>query len=220
MHITPHILVTGLLLSLSLSHFRCAPETGEEKEAENVVYKADLKSLNSSVTGREASGTATLTRKGDSLFISVEATGLVPGIMHLQHYHGFEDGKDADCAEMAQDTNNDSIIDLVETQAVSGITLVPFNADPAALEITTQTYPVADSQGTISYRDTVMIGTLQDAMKQKYGIDSLLLDHRIVYIHGVAPDMQLPGSVQSLPNVPAHVTLPVACGKLRRQSGE
>ncbi len=43
-------------------------------------------------------------------------------MMHLQHVHGFKDGSDAVCADSAQDVNNDGIVNLMETQLVSGIT--------------------------------------------------------------------------------------------------
>jgi hypothetical protein len=136
--------------------------------------------------------------------------------MHLQHFHGFTDGRDAVCPDATADVNNDRIIDLVETEAVSGVTLVPFNDNPVNLEIKTDTYPVADAQGQVSYRNTFSLNALQSAMRETYGIADPLLENRVVYIHGIAQDVALPNTVQSLPEVPAHVTLPVACGAIQR----
>lgn len=190
--------------------------TASDSDTTGTVYRAELKSLNDSVSGMKVNGTAAIRIKGDTMFISVMASGLQPGIMHLQHYHGFLDGQDATCANMDQDTNGDGIIDLVETRGVSGITLVPFNENPAELELTAETYPEANEQGVVNYNDTVLISELRSALQEEFGTDSLKLENRVVYIHGVSEETELPESVQSLPDVPAHVTLPVACGKLEK----
>lgn len=47
----------------------------------------------------------------------------------------------------------------------------------------------------------------------RYALD---LDHRVVFIHGVLPITQLPASVASLGPIPAHTTLPIACGRIER----
>ncbi|MBN1604529.1 MAG: hypothetical protein JW915_23170 [Chitinispirillaceae bacterium] len=53
------------------------------------------------------------------------------------------------------------------------------------------------------------------------GLDnSLFLDKkRVVYLHGISDQEQIPLSVKSLEGVPAHITIPVACGKLEKQNG-
>ncbi|MFP4162761.1 MAG: hypothetical protein ACLFQB_03300 [Chitinispirillaceae bacterium] len=194
-----------------------APESDTTAtDTAGIVYRAELGPLNDSVAGMSATGMATIRVKGDTMFINVMASGLEPGMMHLQHYHGYPDGQDASCASMDQDINGDGIVDLVETRDVSGITLVPFNENPAELELTAETYPEASDQGTVTYTDTVLISELRPALQEKFGIDSLQLENRVVYLHGISEDTELPESVQSLPDVPAHVTLPVACGKLEK----
>lgn len=57
---------------------------------------------------------------------------------------------------------------------------------------------------------------LQRAMAEKYDmdLDTVDLGRMVVYVHGVPADTNLPDSVRSLPGVPAHVTLPVACAQL------
>ena len=139
--------------------------------------------------------------------------------MILQHFHGFKDGSDATCAGVEQDANNDGIIDLLETRPVSGVTLVPFHDDPASLKIKTHTYPKADAEGRIMYVKTVSTSALESAMQQKYGISEMEWEKRVIYLHGVPEDTELPESVQSLPDVPAHITLPVSCGPIQRISG-
>ncbi len=181
------------------------------------TYRAEITALNESVTGKMPSGTASLQIKGDSLTINIELSDLPPDMMHLQHYHGFIDGRDATCASMDQDGNNDGVIDLIETKKVSGVTLVPFHDDPVSLEIKTETYPVADNQGKASYEKTLSLTQLEKNLRKKHNITTLLFQNRVVYIHGINPEKSLPETIQSLPEVPAHITLPIACGKLERE---
>ncbi|MCC6560573.1 MAG: hypothetical protein IT478_04385 [Xanthomonadales bacterium] len=42
------------------------------------------------------------------------------------------------------------------------------------------------------------------------------LDRRVVFIHGVPGDTRLPSTVASLGPIPASVTLPIACGVIKR----
>ena len=86
--------------------------------------------------------------------------------MHLQHYHGFIDGKDATCPTAASDANGDGYIDLVETEPTSGTTMLPFHAHPATLEIANDTYPVADKSGAAHYTHTDDVAALDKALKK------------------------------------------------------
>ncbi len=188
----------------------------DSTDTTTTVYRADLHSLNDSITQNSVNGTATIRIKGDTMFINVMAAGLAPDMTHMMHIHGFLDGKDATCASMDQDTNSDGIIDEVEARDASGVTIIPFNGNPAELDIKGDGYPEADQQGIVTYNDTVMLSELRSAMKQKYGTDSLQLENKVIYIHGVPDDTELPESVQSLPDVPASKTLPIACGELEK----
>lgn len=178
------------------------------------VYTANLIPLNSKVTGREARGRLRLTVSGNTLTIRLDAHGLPPGMMHMVHLHGFVSGKAAACPGADADTNHDGIIDLNETEPAAGVTLVPLNGEPAALEIASSTYPVASKAGRISYHQTVSLARLNQEMKAKFHGASLELDKRVVFIHGVPAHTSLPGTVASLPGVPAQATLPIACGKI------
>lgn len=210
--------VAVLSLAVILAGFvACQKEPVKEPAA---VYRAELHPLNESVTGYSPSGTVTLTHDGDSLTISVTASNLPPG-MHLMHYHGFVDGHKATCVTMAQDTNKDSILDDTETMSVSGITLVPFTDDPVSLKINSDTYPVADSSGNLTYEKTVSYDALVNALSAEHGITEPVFENRVVYIHGANVD--LPETVMSLPDVPATVTLPIACGEfvaVKQQTSE
>lgn len=177
-------------------------------------YIVRLQPMNTAVTDTKATGEARLSIDSGKLTITVTAEGLPPGIMHLQHFHGFKTDRVAHCPTHAADTNGDGIVDLIETNATSGTTMVPFTADPASMKIVTDTYPTASDQGTYTYRQTVPLEKLQQAFANAFEGQNLDFDRRVVYIHGVLPDAGLADSVASLGDIPAHVTLPIACGEI------
>lgn len=179
-------------------------------------YIAELMPLNAATLDRTVSGTATFTLDNGELTIAVAADGLAPSIMHMQHYHGFPGGDDATCPMPQADANGDGFIDLIETEPMAGTTMVPLHDDPASLEIARDTYPVADGDGAIRYQQTVSLDKLRQALGDKFGVAEPELEKRVVFLHGVPSDADLPASVRSLPGVPAQMTLPVACGVIER----
>jgi hypothetical protein len=147
------------------------------------------------------------------------AENLPPGMHHLQHYHGFPEGSTATCPTADADTNGDGVIDLIETQATAGRTLVPLHDDPASLEglLASDRFPLASSPaGVIDYREMVSVQALEAALQSEYDINNLSLDQRVVFLHGVSEAANVPDSAQSIADVPASTTLPIACGELTR----
>jgi hypothetical protein len=181
-----------------------------------VTYIAKLHAMNTNVTGSQASGEVRLTVTGNTLTIDINVNGAPPDMIHWQHFHGFKDNRDATCPTAAADTDHDGIIDLIETEPTSGITMVPFDTDPAAMDIAHGIYPKASANGTYHYRETVSLTALQAAFAKGFANQQLDLDRRVVFIHGVPADTKLPASVASLGPIPAQVTLPIACGKIER----
>jgi hypothetical protein len=179
-------------------------------------YIAELMPLNATTLDRTVSGTARFTVDNGELTITISADGLAPRIMHMQHYHGFPGGDDATCPMPQADTNGDGFIDLIETEPMAGTTMVPLHTDPASLEIASDTYPVADGEGAIRYQQIVSVDELRQALDDKFGVPEPELEKRVVFLHGIPSDADLPESVQSLPGVPAQMTLPVACGVIER----
>lgn len=178
------------------------------------VYVAHLTPLNSKVTGSEASGEARFTIDGDRLTITIDVKGVPPDMMHMQHFHGFTDNRQARCATAAADTDGDGIVDLIETEPMSGTTMVPFQGDPVSMQIVTDTYPKASGDGSYHYEKTLSVKALTAAFAKAFKDPSLDLDKRVVYVHGVPPATKLPASVASLGKIPAQVTLPIACGEI------
>jgi hypothetical protein len=181
----------------------------------DAVYVARLQAVNVKASGQPGSGEMQFTIHGDTLTIKVHVQGVPPSIEHWQHFHGFNDGKQAACPAAAADVNGDGYIDIRETEPAAGTTMVPFNADPVGMDIPTHTYPHASATGTYDYEKTVSVAALQKAFGAKFG-EKLDLARRVVQVHGVPETTSLPASVASLGTIPARVTIPLACGVITR----
>ncbi|MFZ6052944.1 hypothetical protein [Halocola ammonii] len=181
-----------------------------------LIYEVPLNGMNEKANGdRTVSGMAKFVVYNGTLDITIQAEGLEPNTMHLQHLHGLEELGIANCPDgLEADKNQDGFVDLIETRESAGITMIPLHDNPSSLTIKTETYPVSDENGKMSYKKTVDLAELGAAYNKKFGKDTLNLNKHIIFLHGVSSDAELPESVQSLPEVPAHVTLPVACGSL------
>ncbi|MCC7251828.1 hypothetical protein [Hyphomicrobium sp.] len=190
--------------------------TAGQGHAADAVFVAKLQPLNASKIGASASGNARLEVADGKLIVSIDLAGLPPG-MHLQHFHGFPSGQDATCPTSEHDGNGDGYIDLIETEPVAGTTMVPFHAHPATLEIPSDSYPVADEHGAAHYEKTEVVADIESALKEKFKAPVLALEKRVIFVHGVESSTALPDSVKSLPGVPAHVTIPIACGKIEAE---
>lgn len=191
-----------------------ADSTAGSAAAGPVTYVAELQPLNASTTGMQTTGEARIVVNGDSVTITTDVKGVAPSMMHLQHLHGFADNRNSVCPTAAADTNRDGVIDIHETEPVVGVTMVPFTSDPVSMQIVTNTYPTADANGAFHYSKTVSLSALDSAFKKTFNDSDLDIAKRVVMIHGVPANMKLKPSVSSLGDIPAQVTIPIACGNL------
>ncbi|GFZ27505.1 hypothetical protein [Lactobacillus corticis] len=179
-------------------------------------YRAEIKPLNADKIGTRAHGTAEFELTATTLKIVVEMFDTPASMQHWEHFHGFPDGREAEVPTMVQDVNGDGFIDLEETFPVSGTTMVPFDDQPDAMNIPNDTYPVSDQAGHYKYEKEVPLANLQAQFEKTFKTSDLALDKRVVYVHGVSPEMPMPASVGGNLNekYTCHTTLPIACGKI------
>lgn len=179
-------------------------------------YEADILPLNDAKIGTKAHGKATFELSEYEMKIKIEMFDTPKNTEHWEHFHGFPDGKDAQVATMAQDANGDGFVDLPETEAVSGTTMVPFDSDPQEMNIPNDHYPVSDVHGHFAYEKVVPLKELERNFQKAFNTTDLDLDKRVVYIHGVPESFELPATVQGeVGSYDAHVTLPIAVGKIK-----
>lgn len=191
----------------------CAAATAQAQ-----TYRAHLTALNSGKIGSAAEGDATLRIVGDHLEVRIKMRGVPANIEHWEHFHGFPDARNATCAAARDDTNRDGFVDLIETEPMSGTTMVPFNDRPEDMQIPTHTYPHASGAGDFEYVKSVPLAQLAATFDRTYKGRHIDLEKRVLYVHGVESNSGLPTSVASLGPVPSHITLPIACGKIEKVS--
>lgn len=164
--------------------------------------------------GEGIAGDVTMMPGDGTVTIRLEAEGVSPG-MHLAHIHGFADAEpqNATCPGPEADTNDDGVVDLIETREMAGVTMIPFTDAPASLTIQSENYPTAGENGSLSYQQAVDVSELRVAVQAEYGTP-LALPQRVVFLHGAPEGAELPDSARSLEGVPAAVTIPIACAEL------
>lgn len=204
----------GTLL-LGKSYFPLLVTVLERMISMATKFLAKINPLNADKIGTSAHGTAEFTIEGDVLDIKIEMFETPANTSHWEHFHGFPDGRDAAVATSAQDVNGDGFVDLPETEAVSGTTMVPFDNAPHEMNIPHDAYPTSDANGHFAYQQHVPLDELRAKFKAVFGTDDLDLDKRVVYIHGVPASLGLPATVAgAVGSYDAHTTLPIAVGKI------
>lgn len=178
-------------------------------------YQGEIRPVNPNLTTDSPSGTVQISTKGDKLIFDVKAKGLPPGMAHMQHIHGYESGLEASCPPEEADQNRDGVIDLIETRKFAGVTMIPLHDNPASMKIAAHTYPVANAKGAYSYNQTVSGEKLEKNFQASYDDARLALEDRVIFIHGIPENRELPESVESLEGVPAVKTVPIACAEIK-----
>lgn len=206
--------LAALAGALALSTAAVGAEAGHARL--RAVYIAHLAPMNVAVVGGKTTGEARFEIRGVDLVIDIKVRGAPPDITHWQHFHGFKDGRAATCPDPSADKNGDGIVDLIETEPASGTTMVPFDDAPAKMDVAHGIYPKASADGSYTYHEVVPLKDLRASFAKAFGTRRIALDKRVVYIHGVPADTRLPTTVASLGPIPAHVTLPIACGRIER----
>lgn len=214
-HCRPLLIATAVTLGAGCVQ----ADTGTEKTKDHIhEYRAVLRAVNPEYVA--GGGRFEIVREGDEVHVAMTVENLTPDMMHQQHLHGSRDGMGASCPPLSRDALDGHPVDLAESRRHSGITLVPLHDDPVSLKIDTDTYPTADDTGGYTYSQTFSWKALQKAVEDKYGLKDLELGDLVMYVHGVPADTDLPAMAESLEGVPAHMTLPVACGEVEEWEPE
>lgn len=208
------IMAMGITIAFLLASI--TPLHAQQAASRTSVYSADLKTVNDTLPGNKAKGRAEIRVTGDEMLITVNAEGLPPKMMIIQHLHGFKDGKKATCATMKEDANKDGIVDVKESEQVTGVELIPLNNKVEKLDMKDKSYPKSSEQGTLQYSKKVSLKKLQDALKKNNDMTNIQLENMVINLHGVAKDTKLPSTVKSVMKLPPAATVPVACGEIKK----
>jgi Ca2+-binding RTX toxin-like protein len=175
------------------------------------VFFADLNELNNS----EAEGGALLLLKGDRLTVITAARGVEAGQTHVQHIHGFEDGRNATVPTLAQDDDRDGFIELAEGLDTYGPVLLNLTSDPAA-GLSGFPTPTGD---TFLFSQTYDLSNPSNGELAKL-LDDVSLTRREIVLHGksvLAGHGQ--GTTGEVDGTAGYkLVLPIASGEIRELS--
>jgi len=159
--------------------------------------------------GSNVSGGATIEYvRGTTYLVTVNATGLTPGLPHLAHIHGVVQAQNecpgADAAGM------DGLIDTLDGLPAYGPIMVTFSTEgdtSAAAGFNLGTAPVAEEDGSLFYQREIKIK----------GNVAANLENLHIVIHGEDLDDSgdYDGQISTLGmGIPLEAELPVACGTI------
>jgi len=179
------------------------------------VYSADLLPLNNS----GVTGTATVTLQDlDFMTVNISATGLTPNQIHPQHIHGVLNGNSV-IPTLAQDTDRDGFIEVVEGAATYGPILMNLTSPPGTVPGGFPTAPggVINFTQTYNLNDPVTFSGVAPPLGVSNPNKSLLfpLENRHIVIHGAnvagGAGAGTPGEIDGTPGY--KLVLPVANGE-------
>ena len=196
----------GLLMaSAPAASARPAPDSRRvQPPAATHVFSAELNSLN----GSGAEGHAMLRLKGNQLDIRINATGLVPNLVHAQHIHGVGN---SECPPPSA-AGADGILSTAEGlpfygPIVSSLTTSGDTSPAAGLSI--EIMPVADANGEIHYHRSI---TLPAAVASNLGAFQIV-QHGVDFNHNNAYDFGA-GPSELDAALPQEATAPADCGTI------
>lgn len=212
-------IVGAMCLALSVTLGACDDETSNPMQPETQRFSAVLQPMNETLVD-PVGGQAVFSITGGTLEATVQASGAAADMLHPQHVHAA--GR---CPPPSADTNGDGYIDVVEGLPFYGAILIPLDGDLSAQSAGSPGgFPTASSDGEIMYQQSTDLDAMITDLKAEdpnpddpvIKLDGdLSLPTRTVVLHGVPPSTDLPESVKSVAGLPAHLTLPVACGSVR-----
>lgn len=209
-----------------------------QEQQENVgTYRATINPipLNTAVSGNPT-GTFEMVIEGDEVKATVNMQGVPSGVVHAQHIMIGDS-----CPTEANNVgNNDEYIDVIEGATSYKTILIPLDGDLEDQEDGREGFPRASADGTYQYSKTgslsKMIADLRDDrddledivdevtdvedLYAKLESDELNLEGKVIVIHGVKEDANLPDSVRTIEGFRSHQSLPIACGVIQRVAEE
>lgn len=174
-------------------------------------YSAILDPLNNS----GVHGIVNMTLDGNMLKVNLLATGLEPDQLHVAHIHGRLDENnmpvDSTVPTLAQDTDGDGFIELVEGLTTYGPVLLQLTNPPGNITSGFSTAP----DGQINYFETFDLSQQSD-FGTSFSKDQLLpLDLREIVIHGMTVGNIGAGTAGEVDGIAGFKpVLPVASGSI------
>lgn len=187
------------------------------------LYSTDFTALNNS--GIEGRAVLLLDQNTSTLTVDIQATGLEPGQMHIQHIHGFEDGTDSKSPTIRLDADGDGFVELGEGLVSYGPIQLNLTLDPdsAAHDHGTAghdhsdaaVFPTVGADGVLAYRAVFQFSP-EDPNAQAVLASLSPLEAKEIVLHGqTTTAVQGAGTGGEVDGTAGYkLALPVASGEL------
>ena len=148
-------------------------------------YHADFTTLNNSgATGRVL---AFVDQNAKEVTFDIRAVGMEAGQVHPAHVHGFADDSEAMSPTIVRDTDTDGFVELAEGVPSYGPVQLNLTTQPGdAMQLTGMgaTFPTADANGMLSYKQTFSFANL--GMEGASALEAISpLEAKEIVLHGL-----------------------------------
>ena len=178
----------------------------ESVEASDGTYYTVLRPITFHSNGFIPYGAATFTLKENQLQVNISMDD-DQAVTHRQTLH-----MGSRCPTTADDTNGDTFIDYNEAMAVVGEALMPLDGDLNSQSAGSEVYPRGPA---MTYSRSASLSNINADLKES-SRRNIGFEGRVVLIHGTSPNSSFPTSLASVNGEPAHLSLPVVCGVLKK----
>jgi hypothetical protein len=157
----------------------------------------------------------------DELVMDVRLTNSGPKIIHAQNIRAANR-----CPTLQDDMNLDGIIDAFEGEAVYGKIFIPLDGDISTQSSHDGEFPTSDGYGNYIYAKLTTFTTFMDELRKSPEANQdylklkenepLNIENRVVVIHGMSEETNLPSTVRSVGQMTIHQSIPIVCGLIKK----
>ena len=188
-----------------------------------LLYSTDFVALNNS--GVEGRAVLLVDQNSQTLTVDIQASGLEPNQMHIQHIHGFMDDADAKTPTIAQDDDGDGFVELAEGLDTYGPIQLNLTTNPenAVHDHGTEghdhtdeaVFPTVGADGMLNYRQVFQFSA-EDPNAQAIFDGITPLEFKEIVLHGLSTTSEQGEGTDGEVNGEAgyKLALPVASGEL------
>lgn len=196
-----------------------------QEDNDQGIYRAVLSPVNKKLVAN-TTGTIEVRIDGDEVVIESTVAGAPSGVKHFQNIM-----TSSECPTEASDANGDGVVDIMEGSASFGKILVPLDSNISDQLLGNDFGPIANGAGAYVYRKSTSFAQMmadlnaEDPDKEDFfaklsPTETLRLSKRVVVVHGVSRNSDLPATVATLGDAAADQLIPIACGKLVKVHSE
>ena len=184
-------------------------------------YLAIFETLNPELSHKISGAfTFSVEKEFDELVMDVRLNNSGKNIIHAQSIR-----TGSRCPSLIDDKNEDDIIDAIEGEAVYGKVFIPLDGDISTQSSHDGEFPAADTYGNYIYAkvtsfSTFMVDLRDESGNQEYiklkSQEPLSIESRVVVIHGMSEETDLPATVRTMGPMTIHQSIPIVCGVIQK----